>query len=1387
MAQQNQDSRMYSQAQGESRETQHGIGAGSLDLEEGSLSTARVDSIKVKTFVGRSWHLWKFKMQQYLELMEIWGYVSGEIALPPDSAPEKARKTWRRKDLTARNVLINAVDEERLQMLTSCKTSQEMWQVLTEKYEVVSIANEMRLDEEFSNVRQGSNSVSSYIKELTAAIDNLRGIGKVITDRGKVLSFLKGLNDDYSVLSIMLEHQEGITFEKAKASVLTHESKKKLGGESSTNDGEAYVGFKGGRGRGRGRFSAGRGIKKQLLCFNCNQPGHYAKNCTTMSKTEGVCHNCGGRGHKSYDCPTPKKKHEPENFCAEVIAQGHSASKVQTWIVDSGATHHMCNEKEAFSELKENQSAAAVLVGNNAKLKVEKEGKVSMGFTVGKDVINGEVDGVLFIPEMGRNLFSVTQTMRQGKSVFFDSQTMSCKILKGKTEVGAAHLEGGLWILDCQPQRTHEAHSSEVNESMELWHQRMGHLGEDNLLKLQRKHMVKGLEGQLRGSVKGSCEGCKEGKQNREPFPEGEGVPRKKLELVQTDIKGPINPPCFGGFRYFLTFLDVCSRKNWVYLLKHKHEAFNHFKHWKAHAERHGECKVKTLRSDQGGEYTSTQFQNYLKECGIKQEFTVARTPQQNGRAERLNRTLMDMSRAMTNGAGLDKKFWGEGVLTSAYLKNRSPHAALEEGITPEEAWSGHKPSIRHLRVFGCKVGVHVPQESRGVVDPKSWNGIHVGYSSCHQGYRIWSPTQRKVIVSRDVIFHENSVLSRNKSDGSDDEDEFKARNSTQTKEVGEDEHQEASQLTSEEIESPTLDGEPQESQQSGMEAQPIALKERRTSERKVKEPVRLSASQLGNLEVAEGNVAMAFVALDQEPTTIEEALNGKNAKEWEAAIQEELKSLKDNKTWEICNKPEGRSVIGCKWVFKLKSPQVPGGPPRFKARLVAKGYSQKHGIDYHETFAPVIKYQSLRLILSIATERDMAVHQMDVKTAFLNGELEEEIYMEIPQGLEGASDGQVLRLRRSLYGLKQSPRCWNKRINDFLEEQGFMRLRTDSAVYTRGEGKNQVILGVYVDDLVILGEDIQQVLGVKGVLSSEFQMVDFGEVSKVLGIRIMRNAERGTLSMDQAEYVGQIIANFDMAEAKELSTPLSSGEKFTLEMCPKNEAEKAAMSGAPYREAIGSLMYLMVSTRPDLAAVVGILSRFLANPGPSHWKGVKRVFRYLNGTKDFGLVFQKTGQVCLEGFSDSDWAGDLDNRRSTSAYVMMLGGGAVSWKSKRQESVALSSTEAEFMASTAACKEVMWMKDFLSELGFHQGTVRMYSDNQSSIKVMKNPVGHSRMKHIELQAYYVRDLIQKEEVEFVFCSTDVQVADSLTKGVPKEKVQLCNKLMGLQRVKHEE
>ena len=656
---------------------QHGIGAeeiqgGSRVHRDVPIATgARPDSIKVKPFVGKGWHLWKFKMQQYLDLMEVWEYVSGEIAAPDENASMEVKRMWRRQDLTARNVLCNSVDDERLQMLTQCKSAAEMWKVLGDKYEVVSIANEMRLDEEFNSLRQGNKYVDGYLKELNATIDNLRGIGKIISDRAKMLAFLKGLNKEYGVLSVMLENQTGMTFDQATASVLTHEMRHELHGGTSEDTGEAYFVGNRGRGkggRGRGRFDRGRGRGRErsldLTCFNCNQIGHLSRNCPDGLKNGITCLSCGKKGHLSYDCPSRKGKREQgEHYCAQgVVGEANAASEESTWIVDSGATHHMCKEKGFFSELSEKPAATAVLVGNNSRLEVEKEGKVRLNFSVGREVIPGTVDKVLYVPEMGKNLFSVTQTMRQGKSVLFDSKTMSCKILKGQEEVGTAQLKGGLWVLDCSPSLVGAANVVQKEGNMELWHQRLGHLGEDGLVKLQEKGMVKGLEKPLQGSVKGACEGCKEGKQHRESFPETEKIERKKLELIQSDIKGPITPSCHGGYRYFLTFLDVSTRKNWVYLLRNKSETFEIFKWWKAEVERQSDCKIKAFRSDHGGEYISKEFQLYLKNCGIKQEFTIARTPEQNGRAERLNRTLMEMSRAMTNGASLAKEFWGEGI-----------------------------------------------------------------------------------------------------------------------------------------------------------------------------------------------------------------------------------------------------------------------------------------------------------------------------------------------------------------------------------------------------------------------------------------------------------------------------------------------------------------------------------------------------------------------------------------------------------------------------------------------------------------------------------------------------------------------------------------------------
>jgi len=412
------------------------------------------------------------------------------------------------------------------------------------------------------------------------------------------------------------------------------------------------------------------------------------------------------------------------------------------------------------------------------------------------------------------------------------------------------------------------------------------------------------------------------------------------------------------------------------------------------------------------------------------------------------------------------------------------------------------------------------------------------------------------------------------------------------------------------------------------------------------------------------GVAALESVAI---PQSYIEAIKGPQAKEWRQGIAEEMQSLLKNRTWDLVELPKGRRALGTKWVLTVK--EKADGSRRFKARLVVKGFMQEAGVDYQETFAPVIKIQSLRILLGIGNQRRMYIHQMDVKTAFLNGVLEEDIYMEQPEGFRksGKHRSLVCKLRRSLYGLKQSPRVWNKTFNQFLVRRGFTRCLGDEATYVCGEKTQQVYLGVYVDDLVIMSEDITRVKQVKKSLTDQFEMTDLGEVKTILGLRIWRNREKGVLTIDQAKYVENILVKYGMESATPLVTPLEVGVRLSKEMCPTTQKEKSEMKIKPYRSVIGSLMYLMICTRPDLGVAIGSLSRFLENPGEAHWESVKRVLRYLKGTATVGLRFQAQKSMEIDGYVDADWGGCPDTRRSTGAYVFRLGGTAISWASKRQ------------------------------------------------------------------------------------------------------------------------
>jgi hypothetical protein len=396
------------------------------------------------------------------------------------------------------------------------------------------------------------------------------------------------------------------------------------------------------------------------------------------------------------------------------------------------------------------------------------------------------------------------------------------------------------------------------------------------------------------------------------------------------------------------------------------------------------------------------------------------------------------------------------------------------------------------------------------------------------------------------------------------------------------------------------------------------------------------------------------------EPASFSEALHSLDRDEWMIAMQEEMSSMDKNNVWELVDLPPGRKTIGNKWVLKVKR-KADGSIDRYKARLVAKGYTQREGIDYEDTFSPVVRFASIRLILSIVAKQDLELFQMDVKTAFLNGELDEEIYMAQPAGFEAkVHERKVCRLKRSIYGLKQSSRQWYLRFHDSITSFGFEMIEEDHCMYLKRSKRSILILSLYVDDILLAGNDMDSIVTTKKWLSSTFEMKDMGEANFVLGVKITRDHSKKLLSLSQGTYIKKILERFHMHNSKPIDTPMEKGCILSLDQCPKNDEEKNQMSKVPYASAIGSLMYAMLCTRPDICFAVSMVSRYQSNLGPAHWRAVKRILWYLRGTIDHALCYHG-GDLRLTGYSDANWASDKDERKSISGYAFILGGGAVS------------------------------------------------------------------------------------------------------------------------------
>jgi hypothetical protein len=524
-----------------------------------------------------------------------------------------------------------------------------------------------------------------------------------------------------------------------------------------------------------------------------------------------------------------------------------------------------------------------------------------------------------------------------------------------------------------------------------------------------------------------------------------------------------------------------------------------------------------------------------------------------------------------------------------------------------------------------------------------------------------------------------------------------------------------------------------------------------------------------------------AVTGTETEPRTYAEAMRRPDADLWRKAAEDEIQALLENGTWELVKLPPGKKAIGGRWVFKVKR-NADGSVERYKGRYVAKGYLQRPGVDFGETFAPTAKWATLRVILAIAAFEDLELESVDISSAFLNGDIDTEIYMTQPEGFEQRGPEWVNRVWKGLYGLKQANHLWHVKLDKVLSLIGFTKIRSDHSVWVWKKDHTQIIVPVFVDDMTIAAKSKDDIMFVKEELKKHFKLRDLGPTNFLLGVAIAHDRSQRQITLSQRQYVLDILERHGMSDCSPVSTPMDPGLKLQKDMPAKNEKDARFIQDFDYKSAVGELLYLAISTRPDIARTVSVLCRFNSNPCYEHYKAVKHLWRYLQGTLDLKLTFRPVDSAePFTTYSDADHGGCPDSGKSTSGYVVKMGTSVVGWMSKLQSLVALSTTEAEYVAATSAAQELIWMRSLFSELGIDlPGPSTLYIDNQSALAVAKNPEHHGRMKHLDLRFFWLRDQVERGLIKVTYLPTADMPADMLTKSLERIKVERGRALLGV-------